>query len=243
MDLLNSKAHMMEFILKLDGVLEKWPRNEKWDFKKIAFHCQKPRDHIVDMFSNAVGSELDLNAHLSRDEVIKISLVFKERMKPHLLARQRKIQAQRDQALKAYEMTMEKVRKLQMSKNWSVAYRTLTNFVGSYESDLGREVLLSCLNDCMRLALKSGENLQEQGRWLRKAIQIETKEPTRESIEDAIDLLDAYTEALKNEPSGNGEKLLKSLIQSLQVPAAQFNLVNEYTTLLKELNPDKNYFI
>lgn len=226
---------MIEFILSFERCLNSWTKSEKRDFPSLAKETSKGTDYVIDVVSNALNNEFEYSSQLNRDDAVKALQVLKDRMKPQLIARQRMLQIKRDKAIRAYELTMEKVRVLSGQKNWHSAYRTMTNFIGSHERDLPVEVLLSLLNDAIRIAVKSGENLQELSRWLRKAVEIAIEQGTRESVHEAIDFVDAFSSHLRQDASGNGMKLLNSMTQRLQIPAAQYDLVQEYTALIRDL--------
>ena len=62
---------------------------------------------------------------------------------------------------------------------------------------------------------------------------------TREGIEEALDLVDAYSEYFLAEESGKGALLIGNILAALEEPAAKFELWEEYKTLVEALYPNE----
>ncbi len=227
---------MLDFIFKLRGTFTDWLPQTRWTFVQISEKSGENIDHIVDVLSDVLGVEYDLGASVTREDVEKALEILKERVRPELEAMEKDQKVRRDKAVRTYDITMEKIRVLQHTKNWPSAYRTLSNFVGTHEADLSVEMLLSLFGECLRLGIKSNENIQELGRWLRKAIDLCVTPPTKDGLMDALDFIDAYGEHFYTD--SNGRRLISSILKNLREPVGEFGLGTLYTTVTKTLGTE-----
>ena len=109
---------MLEFVFRFEELLDRWPKDQKWTFEKIAAESEKSIEYVIDILSNILSQEFDLNAQIPREEGVRAYNILQERLKPQISAWKQKVQRRKDQAIKAYDITMEKVRVLQLNKNW-----------------------------------------------------------------------------------------------------------------------------
>ncbi len=124
-----------------------------------------------------------------------------------------------------------------MNSDYHKAFRTLTYFVGEFERDLPDDVIVTTCSDAIRFGIKAKENIQELGRWLQKAVATSMKVQGRNSVEEALDLLDAYGEHFLNEGSGKGSLIVGNILAALEEPAARFELWEQYKALVGQLYP------
>jgi hypothetical protein len=227
---------MLDFILEFERVLKQWPEGNNWSITQIADYTGSSIPQVVDILSDVLNREIEVHENLSLQDAAHGLKILKERMQHQLIARQRRIEAHREKAVKAYDMAMEKARVLQMTKNWRNAYKTLSYYAGRYEKDLPEELLLSLCNECIRLGIKSDANMQELSQWLRKGVAACVKNPSPEAIEDAMDFIEAYSDHFKEGAPDGGRNLLGSVLGYLRDPVINFNLMTQYDTLLKEIN-------
>ncbi len=160
---------------------------------------------------------------------------LKERMAGELLARQRRIEAQRDKAVKAYDLAIDRVRALEAAKNWRSAYKTLGYYVGLHEKDIPAELMHLVAGDCLRLGSKSQANLQEMSQWLRKGVTACLAGNSAEAVAEACDFLDAYGDFFVDDGSEPGKRLLRSMVDSVQDAASNYDLPPHIGELLKSL--------
>ena len=86
-------------------------------------------------------------------------------------------------------------------------------------------------------ALKANENIQELGRWLEMGVAVALHRHSKNGIEEALDLIDAYGENFLTEETGKGALILGNLLAALEEPAARFELWEEYKALINQLYP------
>ncbi|MCX6129280.1 MAG: hypothetical protein NTX25_09495, partial [Proteobacteria bacterium] len=161
---------------------------------------------------------------LTYNEVSKAYLVLRERHKAPLevlLERERKAV---QNAIDAFELVMDKVRMMEISKNRRGAYRTLNYTYGTYLTLLPPEIKSRICNECLRIGIKEKINFQELSQWLQRGIQHLMEQPSRDSVEDALDFLDAYGDYFLTETHGKGEKFLTHLLLRLKPAAMEFDL-------------------
>ena len=129
----------------------------------------------------------------------------------------------------SYERLLAKVHKLQALKSWEKAFRNLCYFVGEYEESLPQEVYINLCSDILRIGFKSKKaNIQELGYWLRKAIEQNLELYSQPSLEDSFDLIETYSKFFRDEPTGQGEKILIDILTLIENPACELKLWNSY---------------
>lgn len=227
---------MLDFICELEVVLGKWPEGDAWSLAQIADQTHTSVPQVVDFLSEILDRELEVHESLSRAEAVQAFTVLSERMADELAARQRHIELRRDKAVKAYDVAMEKVRVLLVAKNWRSAYKSLTYYVGCYEKDVPKDLLLNLCGECLRLGVKSGANLQELSQWLRKGIAAcLLGEGSSAAVEDALDFLDAYGECFMDSSDDRGRRLIANVLASVKGHAEAHDLVSRFDTLRQDL--------
>ena len=227
---------MLDFICELERVLEKWPDNVSWTLAQIADYTNTGVPQVVDFLSDTLDRELEVHETLTHDEATKALAILKDRMSAELAARERRMVVRRDKAIRAYDVTMEKVRVLQAAKSWRSAYKTMSYYVGRYEKDIPVDLLPSMCGECLRLGIKSDANLQELSQWLRKGVTACLAAGLPESTEDALDFLDAYGDHFVSDTSSDGSRrLIGNVLESLKVQAEAHDLVPRYAALAKDL--------
>ena len=222
---------MLDFICELDAIMNKWPEDVDWNIPMIADYTGTAIPQVVDYLSDALGKELEVNETISYADGTRALNVLKKRMETQLAARARRAQERRDKAIRAYDLNMDKIRVLLVTKNWRSAYRTMSYFLGRYETSLPEELLLSAYSECLRLGTKAEANLQELGYWLRKAVCQGVANPNRDTLEDALDFVDAFGEYFVQANAEKGRKLLASVIEEIEEPISVFDLTAEYHDL------------
>ncbi len=227
---------MLDFILEFERILRTSQDGSTWNITQIADATGSSIPKVVDILSDSLSREIEVHETISMQDATQALKLLKERMQPQLIARQRRLDANREKAVKAYDLAMDKSRVLQMTKNYRNAYKTLSYYAGRYENDLPSELLLAMCNECLRLGIKSDANMQEMTQWLRKGVTACLTGKSVDATEDAMDFIDCYSEYFKGGTPDGGRNLLGSVLASLRDPVINFNLISEYDSLLKEIN-------
>ncbi len=215
---------MLDFILDLERALRIWPDGVKWSLVQIAEQTSTKVPHVVEVLTEAISKNPDVHDPLSYNEVHKAYMVLRDRHKAALEALQERERKAIVAAIGAYEQVMDKVRSMEMSKNRRGAYRTLNYTYGNYIKLLPCDIKSRICNDCLRIGIKERINFQELSQWLQRGIQHLMDSPSRESVEDALDFLDAYGDYFLTEANGKGEKFLTNLLLRLKPAAMEFDL-------------------
>lgn len=226
---------MLNFVLEFERVISKWPDNTPWTIAQLADYTNSTVSVAVDAVSTSLNREFDIQETVTATEGRLVLATLRERLSRQLELRQRKIQADRDAAMRAYDLTMDCIRVSQQAKDWRTAYKTLSYFVGRYEKNIDHTLLVSMCGDCIRLGQKSGANVQELGAWMRKVVEGAALSGNADCIEDALDFLDAYGELFSADSQGVGGKIIKNALSVLQIPAMDFNLTSQWSTLTSQL--------
>lgn len=227
--------NMLDFIFELEKVIAKWPDSATWTLAQVSDYTGASIPLVVDIMSDVLDREIEVHETVTHSEASKVLSTLRDRMAGQIVARQKRLDAQRQKAMIAYDGAMEKVRVLQMGRNWRSAYKTLSYFVGCYEKDLPADLLSSLCGDCIRLGLKSDANLQELSLWVRKGVAACLKQNTAEGVEDAFDFIDAYGSDLLAADDGKGRRLVINVMDLIRTDAAAFDLLPKYDSLVKEL--------
>jgi hypothetical protein len=222
---------MLEFALAFEKVLTRWPDNTSWTIAQIADFTNSSVSTAVDAISTTLNREFDIQETITPNEGRQVLAALKDRLHRQLEARERRIQADRDAAMRAYDLTMERIRTSQMVKDWRGSYKTLSYFVGRYDKNISHDLLVSLCGDCIRLGHKAGFNMQEIGQWFRKAVEAAILSGSQEVLEDVLDFVDAYAEIFATDRNGVGGKILNNALNVLEIPAIDCNLGLQCTNL------------
>lgn len=226
---------ILDFVCELDRVIVKWPENASWTLAQIADQTLTGVPQVVDILSDTLDRELEVHESVTQAEAAQVLKALKERHAGELAARQRRLDQRREKAIRAYDVTMEKVRVLQSQKNVRAAYKTLTYYVGLHEKDLSDELLLSLCGECLRLGIKAEANLQELSQWLRKGVAACIRSASPSTTEDAIDFIDAYGPFFVEDVEGRGRRLIENVLDTLKSQATTYSLVPQFDSLMKDL--------
>lgn len=222
---------MLEFALAFEKVLTRWPDNTPWTIAQIADFTNSSVSTAVDAISTTLNREFDVQETITPNEGRQVLAALKERLQRQLEARDRKIQADRDAAMRAYDLTMERIRLSQMAKDWRGSYKTLSYFVGRYDRNINHDLLVALCGDCIRLGHKAGFNMQEIGQWFRRAVEAAVLSSSKEVLEDVLDFVDAYGEIFSSDRNGVGGKILNNALNILEIPSIDCNLGLQWTNL------------
>jgi hypothetical protein len=222
---------MLEFALAFEKVLARWQDNTPWTIAQIADFTNSSISTAVDAVSTTLNREFDVQETITAAEGRQVLATLKDRLHRQYEARDRKIQANRDHAMKAYDMTMERVRVSQNARDWRSAYKTLAYFVGRYEKDISHELLVTLCGDCIRIGHRAEFNMQEIGQWLRRAVESAILSGNQEILEDALDFVDTYGEIFTADMNGVGGKIINNALNILEIPAIDSNLGLQWTNL------------
>jgi hypothetical protein len=226
---------MLDFICELEKVMCKWPDDDVWTLAHLADQTMTGVPQVVDIVSEILEKEIEVHETINKVDGTKVLTALKERMHGQLLARKRRMEIRRDNAIKAYDQAMDRVRVLLMTKNWRSAYKTLTYYVGRYEADLPDDLMLTLCGECLRLGAKANSNMQEMSQWLKKGVSACIRGGTSEYTEEALDFIDAYSEHFIIDLGGRGRRLLNNMLSQLKDSVDTYNLTPQYNALVQGL--------
>jgi hypothetical protein len=226
---------MLDFLLELERVLKLWPDNTKWSLVDIAEKTDTKVPHVVDYICEVMNKNVDVHEPLTYNEVNKAHMILMDRKRPELEALRQQEKQAIQQSIEAYHQTKEKIRIMEMTKNWRAAYKTLNYFYGIHQQRLPLELRVDICSECIRLGMKESINIQELSQWLKRGVQELMNKPSPDSIEDALDFLDAYGDYFLTEPNGRGEKFLTNMFLLLKPSAMEFDLSVKLNEIAKDL--------
>lgn len=229
---------MIDFIYKLNEILPTWPTGTRWSLPQISKVTKTSMPHVIQYLSEGLGKDLDIAGSISSDEAAEALELLSRRIKPQIEERERLFAKQREQALLAYDRVMDKIRVMHAARNWHGAFRTLSYFTGQNEEHLPKDVLITLCSETVRTGIKAEANMQELGQWLQKGVSVSMSLHTKDGIEDALDLIDAYGEFFLGEESGKGPLLLGNILAAIEESAARYELWEQYKSLVGQLYPE-----
>jgi hypothetical protein len=222
---------MLDFVFGLERVISKWPANSHQTVTQIAELAEVSIATAVDALAISLSKELDVQDVISAAEAKEALASLQDRLQVQIAARQRRINQQRDTAIAAYDLTMEKVRALLAVKNGRNAYKTLSYFVGRFEADLPLDLQLSLCGDCLRLGSRTDANMQELAEWLKKGVALALTNPSKEATLDALDFIDAASDYLLQTKAPQATRLLAHAMATVSTAATQFELDSEWQAI------------
>lgn len=226
---------MLDFICELEQALIKWPESANWTLAQIADQTSTGVPLVVDYLSDTLDRELEVHETLTRAEAVRALEILTDRMSSQLAARQKHLDELRDRAIRAYDSVMEKIRVLQATRNWRSAYKTMSYYVGCYEKDLPKDLMIELSGECLRLGIKSDANLQELSLWLRKGIDACIQIGTLDALESGLDFLDAYAPRFLDKSDSRGKRLLGHALETLCQASDLLQSNPQYTNLIRDL--------
>ncbi|MCY4443972.1 MAG: hypothetical protein OXC44_04130 [Proteobacteria bacterium] len=229
---------MIDFVYKLKDILPQWPTDSTLSVEDISSATETSVPHVIQYFSDGLKKSLDVTDKISHDEAKTALVQLTRELRSELEARSRELAQKQAQTLEAYERMMLRMRRELQGRNWPKAFRTLSYFAGENRENLPDDYLISLCSDIVRIGIKAGENIQELGRWLEMAVAVGLHQNSKEGVEEALDLIDAYSEDFLQEDTGKGALLLGNLLSAIEERAARFGLWEEYGSLINQLYPE-----
>ena len=235
---ISRKGHtMIDFVYRLNNMMPNWPAGNKLSLQQLSQNTETSIPHLIQYLTDGLGKDIDIAAMLTAEEAKEALHNLSNRIRPQLEARERAIAEKRAKTISSYNRIMGKVRVQLTNKSWHTAFRTLSYFAGENRDFLPDDYLTTLCSDIVRIGIKANENIQELGRWLEMGIAVALHRHTKDGIEEALDLIDAYGENFLSEDTGKGALILGNLLAALEEPAARFELWEEYKALINQLYP------
>ena len=224
---------MLDFVFELEKLIASWPEKEGLNPIQIAEASQTSVPQIVEYFSTALNHDIDVHAAIDLKTAKNALAIMRARVQSELMLREKRRQHRQEQAALAYVKTTDKTRTLMAGKNWYSAYRTLSYFINQFHDSLSDSIKTEAYCELMRLGIKANANKQELGIWMQRFIQLALTKPSKESLEDILDFIEAYGDTFMN---GSAEKrLLATCMSPALAIAKDFGFTEPFTTVLKDV--------
>ncbi|MCY4380953.1 MAG: hypothetical protein OXC40_05245 [Proteobacteria bacterium] len=231
---------MIEFVYKLKDILPEWPNDSKLSLEEISSATETSVPHLIQYLGDGLKKNIDVTDKISHEDAKSALTQLCIDLRSELEERSKQLADKQARTIRAYHKMMTKVRIQLQTQRWRTVFRTLSYFAGENRDNLPDEYLTTLCSDIVRIGIKAGENFQELGRWLEMAVAVSLHRSTKEGVEEALDLIDAYSEDFFNEPSGKGALLLGNLLSAIEERAARFGLWEDYQSLINQLYPSKS---
>jgi hypothetical protein len=228
---------MIDFIYHLNAQLPTWTEKTTHTVEEIAKATATSVPHVIQYLSEGLGKDIELAQAISTEEAHRAAEVLAASNVALIEERERLLADRRAYATQCFLRSMDRSTQMQSEKNWHSAYRSLHYLAGQYEKDLPVDLLVTTLSEAIRCGIKAKANMQELGQMLQKAVGYAMGTRTRQGVEDALDLVDAYGEFFFQEETGRGPLLLGNILAAVEEPAARFELWETYKKLVDRLYP------
>ena len=228
---------MLDFIYKLNDTLPTWQRTSQLSLKQIAEVTETDLPHVVQYLTEGLGREIDVTSMLSIDEATEAVVTLSRKLRPEIEEREAQLSKKREETVASYDCLLDRVSEMEIEGNWHGAFRTLSYFAGQHEDILPRDLLINLCSSTIRAGIRASASMLELGQWLQKGVAVALSYRTREGIEEALDLIDAYFEDFINDTNQKGKKILSDILSVLEGPSAHFELWEEYKTVVNCLYP------
>jgi hypothetical protein len=221
-----------EFVNHLGRVLEKWPDQAKWSISMIASYTTSEPEQTQLWVGYALDTELEFESQIDRlqGELVLQRLV--EAVANDTLIT-RIVAGTSDVAVEnKYEDLKGRLLKHTSQKEWARAYRNLSLFLGEFANKLTIESQVEAYGDCLRYGSKAKEQVGELVPWLKKGVHACAVEKDQESIEGALDFIEAYGDYFI---SNGNRQIVETLIGNLSDLIPKFELEGHLREVREEL--------
>ena len=226
---------MIEFLYKINELLTTWQPDQQKSLEAISSHMNISLPHIIQYLSETLEKEFEVTDSLSFDEAMGTYLVLSRKLKAEIKEHEKKLATERAKIAQLYEQLIIRVSNMQIEKQWYQAFRSLTYFAGQHTANMIKETRIELCSEIVRVGLKAFANIQEIGYWLQKAVHYAIEEQDTEGFDEALDILDAYAESFLNEKTGQGAKLIRNILGSLERLSCKLEKWDDYKKTAKSL--------
>jgi glycine cleavage system H lipoate-binding protein len=87
--------NMLDFIFELEKVIAKWPDSATWTLAQISDYTGASIPLVVDIMSDVLDREIEVHETVTHTESAKVLSTLKDRMAGQIIARQKRLEAQR----------------------------------------------------------------------------------------------------------------------------------------------------
>ena len=226
---------MIEFLYKINEMLTTWQPDKNKSLEAISAQMNISIPHIIQYLSDVLDKEFDITDQLSFDEAMETFLILSRKLKPEIEEHEKKLAQEKIKASQLYEQLISRVSKMQIEKQWYQAFRSLTYFSGQKSTHLIKSTRIELCSEIVRSGIKASANIQEIGYWLQKAVYYAVEEQDINGFDEALDLLDAYAEPFLKEKSGQGAKLIQTILGSLENLSCKLERWEDYKKAAQDL--------
>lgn len=230
---------MIGNIYKVSEVLSQWNVSDQKTFSEISASTGISIPHVLQILSEGTGKEFDVSETVSVEDIKGAIANLKKRYRQQIEEREKEIEARKVLAISIYEKTFEKIQTMQVKGLWYQSFKTISYLAGQFAAELPLDLFITAASEAVRCGLKAKANMQELGQWLQKAVAASMSKKSREGIEEALDLIDAYGEAFLDEDSGKGPLIVGNVLAALEEPSARYELWEQYKNLVDQLYPPR----
>jgi len=229
---------MLDFVYKLNYLLNNQQITSSQTLKQLAELTTTSFPYTLQYMSEALSKEIDLTHKFSPSEIIEAANFLSRKLSQQIEAREKYLANRQDKAKIAYEKLMLKIAKMQKEQEWYISFKTMCYFAGHNEQDLSKEIFMTMCSDIIRAGIKSkSTNPQELGIWLERGVLLSLKEKSKESVEDALDLIETYGDFFIEEGSGKGKLILLNILALIEEPACSVELWKNYKNCVDNFLP------
>lgn len=227
---------MIDFIYKLHELIPSGQVESPLTIKQIAASTETRFTNVLQFLSEGLDREVEVSTELSKEDIQAALAALKIKMKSQIEERERSLARRRKAALKAYDGLIQRLSKLYVAREWYKSFRSLSYFAGVYEDDLDNSPFIHLCGEIVWTGVKSKKaNLQELGFWLTKGVRRSFMQNTSNGLEEAIDLIDCYSDFFISQKGSGGEQTLENLLDLIKCHASGLGLLDHYNQLVQPI--------
>ena len=229
---------MIDFIFKFKELSLSWQsrKSQTYSLIQISQMTQTSLPYVIKHISDSLGVELEYTQLINFQEARAILDSMSKKHKTEIDIRLKKVNLKAQKLQEAYKLLLKKTSKQQMEKNWGGAFKTLSYFAGEHGNELPRALFVNLCSNIVHTGIKTEQiSLQEISWWLKKAINANTQEHSKETFCDSLDLIETYSDFFLQNPSQKGASVLLEILSSLEEPASELDLWEDYKSSFESL--------
>ena len=229
---------MIDFIFKFKELSLLWQskKTQNYSLTQIAEYTGTSLPYVIKYISDTLQVELEYTQLISYSEAKNILETLGKKYKTEIDERIKVTQAKTKKLESSYELIAAKANRLQLLGQWDSAFRTLSYFAGEYTKDLSKDLFVNLCSNIVRCGIRAENiNLQEISFWLKKAVEVNLSEHTEDSLHDALDLVETYSDYFQHETTGKGKAILVDILSLLESPAYDLQLWGTYKSCVDKI--------
>lgn len=222
---------MIDFIFKFRKLCSSWQKDSSrsYGIKELSAKLDIELPYLYKYLEESEFLILNHDKKISFKDGKKILAVLMQKNSFAIKKKEQQLEKEARETQVFYDKALVKNHQLQLQNDWDGSFRNLCYFAGEHGKRLSKENFVNLCSNIIRSGIRSkGANLQEISLWLKKAVEKSLEDYSQESLEDALDLIETYSNYFMQERTGKGMKALIDILGLIETPACELQLWQAY---------------